>query len=119
MTRNVITVGPRESVGTARKTFRAHNIHHLVVLDHGKVAGVVSMREISGRDDTLRIADVMVSDPFTASPGDSLRTAAAAMIGQCAGCLPVVENGAVVGILTTTDLMRLITHSAAPVAAMA
>ena len=50
----------------------------------------------------------MTSPAVTASPRMTLRQAANLLRGRTIGCLPVVEGGKLVGILTTTDLLELI-----------
>ena len=56
-------------------------------------------------DNTL-VESVMTADPATVSPDTTVEEAASLMLVRDIGCLPVTEQGALVGIITTTDLLR-------------
>ena len=119
MTPKVITVAPDDPLSVARDIFRANAIHHLLVVDRTKVVGVLSLREIIGKPAEATVASVMMKNVLTVGPDTSTRDVAAAMIGRGHGCVPVVENGRVVGIVTTTDLLRVLSRGAAPARATA
>lgn len=113
MNTNVKTVKPTESADNAYNLMQTHEIHHLVVADTSGIVGVVSERDLGGkRGASLRknqnVADLMVEKPVTAKPNDTFRQAANKLRGYHIGCLPVVENGKVKGIVTITDLLELI-----------
>jgi len=110
MSVEVITVGADDPASVARATMRQHRIRHLVVIEDGRLVGIVSERDLGGtrgaastRDRSVR--DLMAVDPVSASPATTLRQAANLMRGRTVGCLLVVEDGRVVGIVTTTDLL--------------
>jgi len=105
MSRTVISLRPDATVATARAIFRQRNIHHLVVTDGRKVIGTLSYRELSGHGEETPVSATMNRDFITATPSTTLKEAASLMLRHAAGCLPVVDEG-IVGILTTTDLMR-------------
>ncbi len=46
MTRKLITVSPELSIGEIRPMFNRYQIHHLLVVDEGKLAGVISCRDV-------------------------------------------------------------------------
>lgn len=92
---------------------RAKRIHHLVVTAMGRVLGVVSERDLGGpRGYALRrgrrVEDLMSRQPMVANPDTSLRQAAQMMRGRGVGCLPVFHGRKLVGIVTTSDLLKLI-----------
>ena len=58
--------------------------------------------------DTLAVKDVMATDVVTTSPNTSLVEAARLLTERKIGCLPVVENGRLVGILTEGDFVAMI-----------
>ena len=119
MTRNVICVGPDYPLSRAREIFRARNIHHLLVTDRGRVVGVISVREIIGKPADATVGSVMARNVMTVAPDTSTRDVATAMIGRGHGCVPIVEGGRVVGIVTTTDLLRVLSRGPAAACATA
>jgi acetoin utilization protein AcuB len=115
MTRSVETVPVEESAEAALTRMRFRKIRHLVVTRTGQMAGVVSSRDLEGLG-SLRtvqtVEEAMTSPAITASPETTLRQAANLFRGRSIGCLPVVDGGRLVGILTTTDLLELIGRGA-------
>ena len=65
-------------------------------------------REIADRMTRTRVREIMVTEPQTVSPGESVESAARLMWGEGLHRVPVVEGGALVGILSSMDLVRLI-----------
>lgn len=108
MTPRVISITPMETLGAARQQLRENRIHHLLVIDKESVVGVLSYRDLIGREDAVRVADVMSRDIVTVEPWETVRSAASRMLGRTHGCLPVVNAGKVTGVLTTTDLIRAV-----------
>lgn len=109
MSAGVVTIAPDELVRTARAWMRQYRIRHLVVVEGARTVGIVSERDI-GRGsaaslDDRAVRDVMASGVVSASPETTLRQAANLMRGRTIGCLLVVENDGVVGLVTTTDLL--------------
>lgn len=111
MSRSVISLTPTTTVAEAFDLFLTRGIHHLLIVDRGRVAGVVTVREVSGKPHELTMADVMCRDVKTASPRASVKEAAKLMIGNNSGCVPVVDGGRIVGIVTSSDLMRVLTRN--------
>lgn len=108
MSRQVVTVRPTDTIAIARDRLRVHQIHHLLVVDGDAIAGVVSMRDLAGKAEHLPVLEIMTPDVTTIDAGASLRRAASMMIRGTTGCLPVMEDGKLAGIITTTDLMRIL-----------
>ncbi len=111
MKTNVESISPRESAAAAWSRMRTRRIRHLVVLDAGRVVGVVSDRDLAGPG-SLRevesVGDVMTTQVVSGHPEMTLRQAANQLRGRSIGCLPVMEDDKLVGILTTTDLLEQI-----------
>lgn len=105
MSRAVVTLSPADDVAQARQIFRDKNIHHLIVAQNERVVGIVSYREIAGKPDHQPLGEIMTRDFTTGAPWTTLREAAALMLRHSSGCLPILDRG-IVGILTTTDLVR-------------
>ncbi len=111
MTTRVETVTAGESAENALRRMRAKRVHHLAVMLGTEVVGVVSARDLDslGSARSYRtVGDVMTSPAVTAQPGTTIRQASNLLRGRTIGCLPVLEGGKLVGILTTTDLLELI-----------
>jgi CBS domain-containing protein len=115
MSPQVHTVGTATPVDELRELMRRHRIHHLPVLgDDGSLRGVVSHRDVlasahrerAGGEGPLVAARVMSSPAETIGPDTDVRRAAEVMLDRRVGCLPVVEDGRLVGILTESDFVR-------------
>jgi len=103
MTVGIQTIGPDETASAARTKMKRHRIRHLVVVDGGRVAGIGSERDL-GRGGS-RVREVMTADVVSATPDTTLRQAANLMRGRSIGSLLVVDDGELVGLVTTTDLL--------------
>lgn len=113
MTEDVRTISPSTPAEDAFNQMRAHNIHHLVVVDKSAVIGILSERDAGGRRGTaLRrdrtVAELMTAPVVTVSPGDTIRRAANLMRGRSIGCVVVAVRGRVRGIVTVADLLTLL-----------
>jgi CBS domain-containing protein len=109
MSDGVVLIGADQPASVARTTMRQHRIRHLVVVTGAQVVGIVSQRDFGGPRVTPAgdppVRQFMATDIVSASPDTTVRQAANLMRGRTIGCLPVFENGDVVGIVTTTDLL--------------
>jgi acetoin utilization protein AcuB len=111
MQTRVETIGPRESSAIALERMRRSRIRHLVVCDAEAPVGIVSDRDLDGVGSLRRVEaveDVMSRPIVSATPEMTVRDAADLLRGRTIGCLPVVDGGRMVGIVTTTDLLELI-----------
>jgi CBS domain-containing protein len=105
---------PEESAGSAWERMRAQGIDHLVVLRDKEVVGVLSRHDLGGpsggshRRMGRRVADLMKTDVVSATPGTDVRSAAALMRRNGIGCLPVIDRGRLVGLVTVSDLLGLL-----------
>lgn len=122
MTREVTTLKRNETLSLAEQLMSLGRIRHLPVVDEdGELAGIVSQRDLfhsglmralgHGKHaaarvrDMLPVKEVMSTDVVTTTPDVSLKEAALIMFEKKIGCLPVVENGRLVGILTEGDFV--------------
>jgi CBS domain-containing protein len=103
---------------------RQRRIRHLLVVDDHRLVGVItdrdirlngpspatslSVREVNHLLERLTVDRVMTSDVITITPAEDLTSAARLMLEHTIGCLPVVAAGQLVGIVTDTDLVRVI-----------
>ena len=118
MTRDVVTVGPEESAARAWGLCRESNIRHLPVVEGRRLVGVVSdrdLRDLSPPRDTadqentlgwVQIRDMMSTGVITAHPLDTIEHAAKVIYENRFNCLPVVADDEIVGIITSSDLVR-------------
>src|SRR5690606_38356298 len=78
---------------------------------------LLSVRDMYLLGDELRVFDVMSEDPITVTPDELTATAARIMVENKFDCLPVLDDrGAVVGILTSSDLLGALVYEVDPVA---
>ena len=111
MTEHVQTVPPDTSLAEAYGLMRAHRIHHLVVRDASKIAGIVSAKDLPPAvtaDDGHVVREVMSLDVVNLDENDTVRRAANLMRGRNVGCVVVTRNGALAGIVTVSDLLELL-----------
>jgi CBS domain-containing protein len=111
MRKRVATIGRSAAAEDAWNQMKSLKVRHLVVQEGSDVVGVVSERDL-GPDERFRrernVEDVMTPNAIEASPETSVREAANVMRGRTIGCLPVVDKGKLVGIITVSDLLTLI-----------
>jgi CBS domain-containing protein/ribosome-associated translation inhibitor RaiA len=109
MNPRVVTIRADDPASDAWTRMRRRGIRHLVVLDAGEIAGVISERDLGGRDGGRlrrgrKVHQLMTPRVVSATPATSLDDAADMMRGQLIGCLPVMRDGDLVGIVTATDV---------------
>jgi acetoin utilization protein AcuB len=113
MSRNVETIRGEAPADAALARMRTRSIHHLVVLDDAGIAGVLSERDLGGRRAEklargLTVTELMSKPVVTVDESATVREAARRLRGRTIGCLPVTQEGRLVGIVTTADLLDLI-----------
>lgn len=131
MSRNPITIAPDAPLGTAIAVMVERKIHHLPVVDQqGALVGIITdrdlrsvalgpavepylssaarrrLRGIGAALENLPVKDVMTSHPITATPDMALNQAAALMLQEHVGSLPVIDDGTLVGIITDRDAVK-------------
>lgn len=125
MSTEVATVLRNDQLLLADDLMRLGRIRHTPVLDEttGEVVGLLSQRDLFRGAlaralgygahaqqkvlGMLLVKDVMTNDPVTIAPDAPIAEAARLMLDRKFGCLPVVEEGKLVGILTESDFVRL------------
>ncbi len=121
MTSQVTTIYRREDLSVADFIMTLGRIRHIPVLDdNGSLCGIVTHRDLifhvlssaltEGKAaNALPVSGAMTVDVVVISPDATLGDAAELMIEKKIGCLPVVENGELVGMLTETDFVAAFT----------
>ncbi len=124
MSSEVTTLEINDNLRIADDVMNLGRIRHMPVVEaDGTLAGIVSQRDMfrgalskllgfgevaqSKVIATLLVKDVMTTDPHTIGPDALLSEAAKILYENKYGCLVVVEDGKIVGILTESDFVRL------------
>ena len=122
MTRRLVVVSSETTIGQIHDLFETHHFHHIPVVDHGKVTGIISKADYfkirhmlttswSGHTGVLDLyksmtaARIMTRDPLTIESNDTIGLAADIFLANAMHALPVVDEGQLVGIITSHDLL--------------
>ncbi len=135
MTPDPISISPKATLPEAHRIMRDSKIRRLLVVDRGKVVGIVTkgdVREAGPSDATslsvfelnyllaqLTIDKVMTRNPITIASDASIFDAAQLMLENKIGGLPVVDQGKLVGIITESDIFREMVQQEAKAVEMA
>ena len=123
MTAEVITLKPKDSLERAEHLFKKHKIRHIPVVEKKRLVGMLSMNDllrISFADGAFREEDNVSSSLYemftipqlmrnrltTVNPDNSIREVAEIFVQSEYHSLPVVSGDSLVGIVTTTDLIK-------------
>jgi len=130
MTREVPVLQEEDNVEHILQQMHRLKVRHVPVVDRGRLVGLISHHDIlrftiaqllldvpvpRTREEYLElleentfVASVMTHDPVTVTPQTPIAKAAELLFQANIGCLPVVENGQLVGIVTETDFLGLL-----------
>jgi CBS domain-containing protein len=119
MSRNLLSVEPGETITKVAERMVERNVGAVLVLDGGRLAGIMTERDLvraiaRGLHVDAVVAEYMTKDPETIEPDDTTQHAAVLMIHGGFRHLPVVERDDVVGILSIRDLMQVALEDSAP-----
>ena len=122
MAKDIEVVDRNDNLRTVEERMATKQLRHLPVLEQGEVVGVVTQRDLfkaamssamgygekaqQAYLQSVRVKEIMVYPVVTVSPDTSVAAAAEMMINRGIGCLPVVDNQQLIGIVTKTDLLR-------------
>jgi acetoin utilization protein AcuB len=111
MSRNLVTIGKDAGIKDALMVMKKHSIRHLPVVENDLFVGLVSSGDLkqvilASMLENLKVSDVMLQNPFTVSLDTPLERAAMIIFDKNIGCLPVIEEGKAVGILTVKDILK-------------
>lgn len=122
MTTELITLSFSDTLYSAEKRLKVNHIRHIPVIDDEKLVGLISLSDLKrisfidayskeGTEDTpvynmLTIKDMMIKAPVTVAPNDTIYEVAKLITHKEFHSLPVVADGKLVGIVTTTDLLN-------------
>lgn len=128
MSRDVLTVGPDTPLAEAGHLLVSHNIRRLPVVDAGQLVGILTYGDIRGARSTVRqdiddlelvyiqsrmsVRDLMSAPVITVGEDQTIGQAAQLMLENKIGGIPVLNShGELVGILTESDVFRLVVHN--------
>ena len=122
MTKTVVTANENDDLKTVVEQLRKNAIRHIPIVKGKEVVGIISRTDINrltfgalfegqeGADeailDMLTISQVMTSKPKTVSSDTIIRDLAEIFVKEDFHALPVVDNGQLKGIVTTTDVVK-------------
>lgn len=117
-----ITIAPDTPVLEARRVMQTRAIRHLLVVEHGRLVGIVTDRDIRLNMPSpattlsiwevnyllarLTVREVMTTSVIVVEPDRSAHEAATLLVTEKIGALPVVDGDRLVGIVTETDFLR-------------
>ncbi len=123
MSKNLITIGPDDSLEKAMDLMKKHKIRRLPVMDGDRLVGIVTdrdVREAWASDattlsvyelkyllDRVKIKEIMTKQVITITPRHTIEEAAKLMYEWKISGLPVLENGKLVGIITESDIFKI------------
>jgi CBS domain-containing membrane protein len=124
MTGSPVTLKPEDTLDLANNVISLGRIRHIPVVEDGRLVGLLSERDLMGAATTeifglkqkrksallktVLIKDVMKKRVITVKPDTPIKDAAQLMADKKVGCVPVVIAGALVGLVTTTDILRYV-----------
>jgi CBS domain-containing membrane protein len=126
MERDVLTLESNDSLDLLDDLMNLGRIRHMPIVSAGQLVGVISQRDLfrAGISSVLHfrhaaerewlakipIREVMTIHVFTITPDASMRSAIELMLEKKIGCLPVVADGKLVGLLSESDCLRYLAH---------
>jgi acetoin utilization protein AcuB len=111
MTPKPVHVTPGDTLTTARSLMDREDFRCLPVVEGGKLVGIITDRDIRKHGDSLGSTNVgvaMTNDVVCISPDDSVNEAVRMLLAYKVGGLPVIRKDKLVGIITTTDILRTV-----------
>jgi CBS domain-containing membrane protein len=124
MTAEVVSVARNDELRLADDIMQDRKIRHLPVVEEGRLVGMLTQRDLyqasmssalgfgeKARKEFLKtvpVKEVMTDEVLTIEADADIKQAARTMLDHKVGCLPVVEKGQLVGIISETDLLRVV-----------
>lgn len=123
MTTNLITLDVKDGLDKAEHLFKKYKIRHIPVIEKNKIIGMISMNDLlrisfadgayreeenisSSIYDMFTLRQLMIGNLETVSPDATIKDVAELLVKREFHSLPVVENGTLKGMVTTTDLIK-------------
>ena len=111
----LITAEPGTRAVDAVKTMAEQNLGSLVVLDQGRMAGMLTFHELlaalakrGGALGDVKVSEIMVKDPVTATPEMEVNDLRRTMLETGARYLPVMQDGKLLGVISFRDVAKAV-----------
>lgn len=111
----LFTIAPDGKLSEAVSVMAQHNMGSLVVIDKGRVVGILTFKEVLAAVDRgrgalgeARVGEIMERDPVTASPGMEVNDLRRTMIDSGARYLPVMERDRLIGVVSFRDVAKAV-----------
>lgn len=111
----LLSIEPSGRAVDAVRTMSEQNLGSLLVLDQGRMVGILTFREIlqslaqrSGAIGEVRVGDIMVRDPVTAAPDMEVNDLRRTMLDSGARYLPVVQDDKLIGVISFRDVAKAV-----------
>ena len=111
----LLSIEPSGRAADAVSTMAKENLGSLVVLDQGRMVGMLSFHELlqaiakrSGALGEVKVADIMQKDPVTASPDMEVNDLRRTMLESGARYLPVMQDGKLLGVISFRDVAKAV-----------
>ena len=111
----LFTTAPEGMVLEAVKVMAQHDIGSLVVMDHGRMVGMLTFAEVlqalskrQGQLGDLKVSDIQVSDPLTASTGLDVMELRRVMLERHARYVPVIDGPTLLGVVSFHDVAKAV-----------
>ena len=124
MTGSPVTLGPDDTLDLASNVISLGRIRHIPVVEAGELVGLISERDLIGTAanqifglkqknksallKSVLVKDVMRKRVITIGPEATIKDTAQIMADKKIGCVPVLDGGALIGLVTTTDVLRYV-----------
>ncbi len=108
MVRNLITIGKDAGIRDALMVMKKYSVRHLPVVENGLFVSSGDLKQVilASMLENLKVSDVMLQKPYTITKETSLDRAALIIFEKNIGCLPVLEEGKIIGIITVKDILK-------------
>ena len=111
----LVTAEPGGRAVDAVKTMAEQNLGSLVVLDQGRMAGMLTFHELlaalakrGGALGDVKVSEIMVKDPVTATPEMEVNDLRRTMLDTSARYLPVMQDGKLLGVISFRDVAKAV-----------
>ncbi len=112
MSKELKTVSPSDTLSKVKELLVSNRIHHIPVVDGKKLVGLVTTYDLFKTDvdhkdyANTKVSEVMTTKLAVIEPSDKVGTAAEIFMEHLFHAVPVVENGDLVGIVTSFDVLK-------------